>query len=165
MELLKLLSTSELFAQVVSFLLLLFLLRVFAWKRLLKLLDDRRERISSEFKKIDEAKSEVEKLRESYEARLASVSEEARAKILEAVNEGRRQAEELRQNALSEGQALIARARDDVKAEILKAEEKLKNRIVNLTIDAAEKVMQEKLSEGQDRKLIEAFLKELETEK
>ena len=165
MELLKLLSTSELFAQVVSFLLLLFLLRVFAWKRLLKLLDDRRERISSEFKKIDEAKSEVEKLRESYEARLVSISEEAREKILEAVNEGRRQAEELRQNALSEGQALIARARDDVKAEILKAEEKLKNRIVNLTIDAAEKVRQEKLSEGQDRKLIEAFLKELETEK
>ena len=165
MELLKLLSTSEIFAQVVSFLLLLFLLRIFAWQRLLKLLDDRKERISSEFKSIDEAKSDIAKLKESYEARLASISEEARAKILEAVNEGRRQAEELRQNALSEGQALIARARDDVKAEILKAEEKLKNRIVNLTIDAAEKVMQEKLSEGQDRKLIEEFLKELETEK
>ena len=46
MDLLKQFSTNEIFAQIVGFLLLLFLLRAFAWKKLLRLLDDRRERIS-----------------------------------------------------------------------------------------------------------------------
>ena len=47
MELLKLLSTSEIVAQILGFLLLFFLLRAFAWKRLLALLDERKARISS----------------------------------------------------------------------------------------------------------------------
>ncbi len=48
MELLKLLSTNEIVAQVLSFLILLFLLRKFAWKKILKILDERKEKIALE---------------------------------------------------------------------------------------------------------------------
>lgn len=162
MELLKLLSTSEIFAQVVSFLVLLFLLRLFAWKKLIKLLDDRRERIASDFKKIDDAKADVELLRSEYERRLAVIAQEAKAKIEEAIIEGRKAAEGIRQDAQTEGEKIIEKAKDNIKAEIAKAEEKLKNWIVSLTIDAAGRVIQEKLTEENDKKLVEEFLKEME---
>ena len=56
MELLKMLSASEVFAQILSFFLLLFLLRKFAWKKILGLLDQRKEKITSDFKEIENNK-------------------------------------------------------------------------------------------------------------
>jgi len=52
MELLKLLSANEIVAQIISFLLVFTLLRIFVWKHFLKILDDRRDRIASELKVI-----------------------------------------------------------------------------------------------------------------
>ena len=57
MDLLKLLTAKEIVAQIISFLLLMALLRVFAWKKLLNLLDERRARIASEFKKIEDTQA------------------------------------------------------------------------------------------------------------
>jgi F0F1-type ATP synthase membrane subunit b/b' len=57
MELLKLLSGSEIVAQIISFLVLLFILRIFLWDKVLKVLDNRRERIASEFKQIEDTKN------------------------------------------------------------------------------------------------------------
>jgi F0F1-type ATP synthase membrane subunit b/b' len=52
-ELLKMLSGSEILAQILSFFILLFLLRIFAWKKILGLLDQRKEKISSQLSEID----------------------------------------------------------------------------------------------------------------
>ena len=70
MGLLELISANEVVAQVISFLILLFLLRVLAWKKILKLLDDRKEKIAGEFKKIEDTKAEVAGLRADYETKL-----------------------------------------------------------------------------------------------
>ena len=73
MELLRLLTANEIVAQIISFLLLMAILRVFAWKKLLKLLDDRRERIASEFKKIEDTQAAVERMRVDYDKNLAGI--------------------------------------------------------------------------------------------
>jgi F-type H+-transporting ATPase subunit b len=72
MELLKLLSAPELIAQIISFLILFFILRAFAWKKFLNILDQRKERIAAEFNKIESAKAQLEKLKQEYEGKLAS---------------------------------------------------------------------------------------------
>ena len=56
MELLKLLNPSEIVIQIICFLLLFAFLRIFAWKHVLDLLDERRARIAAEFQKIEETK-------------------------------------------------------------------------------------------------------------
>ena len=63
MGLLELISANEVVAQVISFLILLFLLRIFAWKKILKLLDESKEKILGEFKKIEDTKAEVSGLK------------------------------------------------------------------------------------------------------
>lgn len=163
MELLKLLSTSEIFAQVLSFLLLLALLRIFAWKRLLKLLDDRKTRIASEFNKIDEAKRGVEEMKSDYARRIAGIEDEARLKIQEAVDEGRRLAGELRAKAQEESEETFKGARENIKAEIAKAREELKDEIADLSVSIAEKVIQAALSKEAEKKLALDFLNRMES--
>jgi len=159
MGLLNLLSTSEIIAQIASFLLLLFILRVFAWKKILALLDARKERIAAELKDIEDTKLEIAKLRSEYEGKLASISEEARQKIQAAVQEGKGIEEQLKKAGNLEAQKIIEAARDNIKYEIAKAKEELKEKIIDISIKAAETVIEEKLAEKQDRNLVENFLK------
>ena len=162
MGLLNMLSASEIFAQVLSFFLLLFLLKLFAWKKILNLLDQRKEKIRSEFEKIENSKLEISKLKADYESKMLSVHEQTEVKIREAIEEGRKLNAQMRKQAHEDAQDIINDARKQVKHEISQVQEKLKDRIVDIALDAARNVIQEKLTEDGDRKIVEDFIKEME---
>lgn len=165
MELLKLLSTNEIFAQVVSFLLLLFFLRVFAWKRVLNLLDQRRQRIASEFKGIEESRAEIEKLKAAYDEKFRLVEDEAKLRIQKAVLEGQAEAGQIKAIAEKEAQKIIDSAKNNIKYEILKARQDLRDEIVDLVIDATEEVLVERVTDKEDRKIVEDFIAKVDKAK
>ncbi|MFA5063281.1 MAG: F0F1 ATP synthase subunit B [Candidatus Omnitrophota bacterium] len=158
MELLKMLSANEIVAQIIGFLILLFLLRAFAWKKVLGFLDKRKEQIASGFKEIEEAKADIEKMRLDYDAKLASIEQAAKHKIHEAANESKVILEDARKNAHAQAQEIIDNAKNSIKYELSKAKEELKNEIIDLTLKATENVIQEKLTEKGDRQLVKDFL-------
>jgi len=162
MDLLKQLSTSEIFAQIVGFLLLLFLLRAFAWKKFLKLLDDRRETIASEFKKIEDTRSEIAKLRTEYDKKLSDVDEASKVKIQEAMARAKQLAEEVRESSQRQARKILEKAEESIGIELAKAKEELKNKVIDLTISTTEKIIKEKLTGEKDRKLVSEFIEELD---
>ncbi len=162
MELLKLLSANEIVAQIICFFLVLWLLRVFMWKRTLKLLDARRDRIISEYNKIEATKAEIAKIKADYESRIASIQEEARKKIQEAVEEGRDITDYIRKKAHQEAQDIIENAKSNMKYELAKTKVALKEELIDITIKAAEALIEEKLGDKQDKKIIEGFLTNLD---
>ena len=163
MELLKMLSASEIFAQVLSFFLLLFLLRLFAWKKILGLLDQRKEKIRSEFEKIESDKLEISGLKADYESKMAFIQQQAEVKIKQAIEEGKKINAQMRKQAHEDAQDIITDARKQVKYEVSKAQEQLKEKIVDIALSAARNVIQEKLTEDGDRKIVEDFIKEIES--
>lgn len=162
MELLKLLDTSQIAAQVISFLILFFILRALVWKRFLKLLDERKERLASDFKEIEDSKADVVRLKAYYESHLNSIDQIAKARLEEAVAEGKRIAEEIRENANKEALGIIEKTEESVKAQLSRAREEFRDEIVDIAIGAAEKVIEEKLTEGEDKKIVEDFLKRVD---
>ena len=162
MGILKMLSASEIFAQILSFFLLLLLLRLFAWKKILNLLDQRKDKIRSEFERIEESKLEISRLKNDYASKIASIQEEAEIKIKEAIEEGRKINAQMRKQAHEDAQDIIDDARKQVKHEVSQVQEKLKDRIVDIALGAARSVIQEKLTEDGDRRIVENFIKEME---
>ena len=162
MELLKMLSGSEILAQILSFFLLLFLLRIFAWKKILGLLDQRKEKISSQLSEIENTKLELATLKSDYESKLSTITAAAQAKIDEAIQEGREINAQMRKKAHEEAQDFITDARKQVKYEVSKAQEQLKEKIVDIALGAARTVIQEKLTADGDRKIVEDFIREVE---
>lgn len=158
MELLKLLSTNEIIAQVLGFLILLTLLRIFAWKKILGLLDKRKEHIALELKKIEEAKADIDKLKFDYAAKLNSIEETAQKKIHDALGESKLILEEARKNGYIQAQGIIDNAKASIKYELAKAKDELKDEIIDLTIKATENLIQEKLTGEGDKKLVKDFL-------
>lgn len=159
---LKLVSTNEIAAQMVSFLLLLVLLRIFAWKKFLKILDDRRARIASEFKKIEDTQAEIAGMKSDYDGKLGQIEAASKARIQEAVSAGKKIAEDLREDAQKEARRILEKAQENIELEIGKAKQELKDKIVGLTIDTAEKILKEKLTEEKDKKMVSDFLEEIE---
>ena len=162
MELLKMLSGSEILAQILSFFLLLFLLRIFAWKKILGLLDQRKEKISSQLGEIENTKLEIAKLKADYEFKLSSIASEAQAQINRAVEQAKIVTAQMRKKAYEESQDIITDARQQVKYEVSKVQEQLKEKIVDIALDAARSVIQEKLTEIGDRKIVENFIQEIQ---
>jgi F-type H+-transporting ATPase subunit b len=159
MEILKLLSTNEIVAQIISFLLLLFLLRIFAWKKLLGLLDQRRAKIASEFRQIEDAKAEIARVKSELEENLNRIEELKRQKIEEAAAKGRQIADQIRTEARQEALKLIDKAKEDIRDELSDAKDQLKVEIVGLAIGATEALIREKITAERDKKIIEEFIK------
>ena len=162
MELFKLLSASQIFAQILSFLFLFFVMRIFVWKKFLKLLDDRKARIASELKGIDDTRLEISKMMGEYEKKLGAIDSVAKAKTEEAVAEGERIAAEILEKARFDAEKAGVDSREIINVEIRKAREDLKKDIVDITIAVAEKVIAEKFTEAGDRKMVEDFIKKAE---
>ena len=165
MELIKLLSTNEIVAQIVNFLLLVFLLRIFFWKRILKILDERKERIASELASIEETKEEVERLRLDYQKHLDLIDEESRAKIEEALGKGRTLVTQMKKEAHDEAQKMVEAAKQDIRYKIAKAKEEVKEQLIDLTMKATQNLISEKFTADDDKKIVEDFLREVDKTK
>jgi F-type H+-transporting ATPase subunit b len=160
-ELFKLLIFNEIVAQSICFLVLVGILRIFLWKKFLKILDDRRQTIARELNGIEEAKRDVAAMRTDYESRLSKINEEAREKLEQAQEEGRAAAEAVKKNAEEESRRFFDKAKNSISVEIANAREELKDQIVAISVEVAEKVIEERLTEDTDRKLAQKFLREI----
>ena len=146
---------------IMAFLLLLAILKKFAWGKLLKLIDERREKIVAEFRGIDQAKEELEKLKVEYQQHLERIEEEARGKIQQAISEGRRIEMEIEEDARAHARATLEKTKEAVVLEVAKARVELKEQVVDLAIQVSHKVLQKHLDEETDQRMIEAFIQEI----
>lgn len=153
---------SEVFVQLLAFLIVFFVLKMLAWKPILAALESRRERIREEFEKIEQARREIESLKAEYAGRLQRIEDEARSKLQEAVAEGRRISREIQEKARAESQAGFEKAKENLALEIAKARVELRREIADLAIQAAEKVIGEKMSEAVQQEKVMEIIEELE---
>lgn len=156
-----LIDIPQVVTQIIGFLLLVFLLRKFAWGPVLNMLDARRENIAGQFRDAERAKGEADQLRARYEQELKSIDAQARQKIQEAVTEGQRVASEIRANAQQEAQRRVERAEDEIAREREKAKELVKQEIIHLSMRTAEKILRQKLDEPTQRQLVGEFVDEV----
>ena len=155
-------TIQELSVQVVGFLLLFIMMKRVAWRPLLALLDERRTKIEEAFRKIAHSKTELAHLQEEYGRRLAKIEDEARTKIQQAILEGKRISIEVQEQAREQAQAVMTKAKETVELELAKAKVTLRDQVAAMTMDAVERVLQQKLDANTDRHVVDTVLDELE---
>ena len=156
------LEWTQLITHAFGFLITFWLLKRYAWKPLLNLMEERRNRIPGEFKTIDDEKAKVAQQAAEYSARMKEIDAERRAKIVEAVDEGKKVAADIKAQAHHEAKEIQAKAKADLEREIAKAKVQLKEEMIAITMSAAEKVVREKLSDQKHRELIGKYIEEVQ---
>jgi F-type H+-transporting ATPase subunit b len=152
----------QILTHVVAFLIMLWVLRKFAWRPFLGILEERRLQIQSDFDAAAAKRREAEETAARYTAQMKDIENEKRARIQEGIGEGRKIADEIREEARGEAKKIIDKAREDIQRDVAKAQVELKEKIVNMTVTATERIIRQSLDDEGHRRLVSGFIDELE---
>jgi len=147
-------------AFVINFIVLFVLLRLFLYKPVLKMLDERAKRTAEAMEQAEATKKEYEQARVEVQKQIEKGRQEGQAFIAQAMQVGERLKEESRQEATKQAQTIVDRTRSELEAERDKIVGDLRREFVDISISAAEKVIKETLDKEKHRKLIEETLRE-----
>ncbi len=135
------------FWMLVVFLLLVFILRKFAWKPIIDGLNDREKEIQSALDLAEQTRSEMAKMK-SDNAKMVAEANAARDQIIkEAKEASERMVLEAKDKAVAEGQRMIDNARETIQNEQQAAIAKMKNEVATLSLQIAEKVLHRELDD------------------
>jgi len=150
------------FWQTVIFIFLILLLKKFAWKPILDAVNEREEGIKNALLSAEKAKEEMASLQSDNEETLKKARSE-RDSILKEAREIKQQLiDEAKSEAKSEAKKIISQAQETIQNEKNAAIVDLKNQVARLSIDIAEKVLKEKLSDDKTQmKLVKDLVKEV----
>jgi F-type H+-transporting ATPase subunit b len=147
-------------AQLVCFLILFGLLTFLLYKPIRRILDERSERIRVSMEQAEQIKETMAKTEEQVKEQLDAARREGQNMLTQAGQMGERLREEARGQAKEDAEAIIARARTEIRRERDEAIEELRRQFVDLAIMAAEKVISETLDREKHRRLIEEVLEQ-----
>jgi F-type H+-transporting ATPase subunit b len=102
------------FAQILNFLILLFILGKFAYKPLMKVLDERRARVANDLETAEKTRVEAEALKEQYSKQLAEARTEATAIIDKANKAGQKVHDDFVAQAQAEKDQMMATAKQNI---------------------------------------------------
>lgn len=146
---------------IVTFVLLLAVLRKFAWKPLLEALQKREESVRGALERAEHARAEAERLLEENR-KLTARSEAEAHRIL---NEGRELGEKLKaeivEKANQQSRKLAEQAKQEIERDKDAALAQLRGEVANLAIKAAEKILDETLDEKRHRAIVDSFMNNL----
>lgn len=145
---------------IVNFIILFVLLRLFLFKPVLKMLDERTKRTKDAMELAEVTKKEFEQAKVEVQKQIEKGRQEAQAIIAQAMQVGERLKEESRQEAIKQAQVIVDRTRAELETERDKIVGDLRREFVDISILAAEKVIKETLDKEKHRKLIEETLRE-----
>lgn len=154
--------TGTIFWMLLSFLVVFYVLKKFAWKPILNALKQREESIKEALRSAENAKAEMQKLQTDNEAIIA----EGKAERDNIIKDARELKDEIlagaKTQAEEESKKMIEDARQNIRNEKALAIKELKDQVASLSVLIAEKLLQEKLSGSEEQKeLIDKMMKDI----
>ncbi len=156
------LNLELLIAQIINFLILLGLLYLFAYKPILRMFDERSNRIKESMEQTETIKMQAANAEEEAKKRIEAASKEGQEVLARAVKTGEEIKKKAEQDARPEAEALIAKARLEIDREREEVIDELRKEMTDLTILAAEKVIERSLDKEAHKELIDKVLEESE---
>jgi len=154
-----------LITQVVTFIILLVILRFVAYKPLMRMLDERSQRIKESMDQAESVKEQSAHAEEEVKKQLFEASRQGQERIDKAVKAGEEMKQKAQEDAKQEAEALINRARGEIQRERDEAISDVRREFADLTVLAAGKVIDRTLDKEKHRELIDKVLEESSTEK
>jgi F-type H+-transporting ATPase subunit b len=148
-------------AQIISFLLLVWILAKFAWKPLMAMMEKRRLFIQENLAQAEAERKEAERIQREYKEEMRQARQEAQGIIEQAAKTGEQRAAEIVEEARRETEKLKASALADIEREREKAVSEVKAQVAGLSITVAEKLLRARLDLSDQADLVDQFIQEI----
>lgn len=149
---------------IINVLLMLVLLRLVAYKPILNMLEQRRERIAEGINNARRAEEALASANTDRDALLDEARAESQRIATEARTRSQEAANQIEQDAREEARRIVEQARRDAEAEKELALANMRDQIVSLSMAAANHLIGESLDETQQRQIVDSFFTSLPAE-
>lgn len=147
------------FWSIITFLILLLVLKKFAWKPILGAVDERESGIKNALEAADMARREMENLKADNERILNEARAERETMMKEARDIKNKMVSDAKEEAQQQATKMIAQAQEAIENEKRSAMAELKNHVASLSIEIAEKVVRQELgNKDKQLELVESML-------
>lgn len=148
--------------QTILFLLLIILLVKFAWKPILKSLDEREQGIKEALEAAEEAKKEMQSLKADNEKMKQEARQERDAMLKEAQQMKKQIITEAGEEAAKKADGIISKAQSAIESEKKAAIDDLRKQVAQYSLEIAEKVLQQELKDKKEQeKLVNKYLEDV----
>jgi len=144
----------------VTFVILLALLKKFAWGPLKEVMDKRERDINKDIDDAEQAKINAQKLEEENRKTLKETQDEVQRILDDAKVQARKQHEEIIHEANVRANGMIETAQSEINSEKERALADINNQVSELSVLIASKVLRKEISEQDQKDLVEKYLKE-----
>ena len=144
-----------------SFLLLIFLVKKYAWGNITSVLDERAEKISSDIDGAEEARKKAEELASKREAELAGSRNEAKTIIENAKETAEKSKADILAEAKLEAGRLKEKANQEIAQNKAEALQSVKGEVADLTVSLAGKIISQNLDGHAHKELIDQYIDQL----
>ena len=144
----------------ITFAILLALLKKFAWGPLKEVMDKRERDINKDIDDAEQAKARAQELEERNQQTLKETQEEVHRIIEDAKVQARQQHEEIIHEANVRANGMIETAQNEINSEKERALADINNQVSELSVLIASKVLQKEISEQDQKALVEKYIKE-----
>lgn len=143
-----------------TFVILLALLKKFAWGPLKEVMDKRERDINKDIDDAEQAKINAQKLEEENRKTLKETQDEVQRILDDAKVQARKQHEEIIHEANVRANGMIETAQSEINSEKERALADINNQVSELSVLIASKVLRKEISEQDQKDLVEKYLKE-----
>jgi F-type H+-transporting ATPase subunit b len=144
----------------ITFLVLLALLKKFAWGPLKEVMDQRERDINKDIDDAEQAKLNAQKLEAQNKQTLKETQEEVHKILEESKIQARKQHEEIIHEANIRANGMIETAQNEINSQKERAIADINNQVSELSVLIASKVLQKEISEQDQKALVEKYIKE-----
>jgi len=145
----------------VSFILLMWIVKVLAWKPVTKMMQDRSDKISDDIDNAEKSRKDAAAMAEERKAALAGSRVEAQTIVKDAKENGQQQREQIVTQAQTDVQSLKDKAQKDIAQEREDALASARNDVADLSVEIASKLLQRELKADDQKALIDSYIEGL----
>ena len=154
---------ATLIAQILNFLVLVFVLAKFVYKPVLGIMEERKNKIASDLETAEKAKNDAEAVKAEYAAKLADARQEAQAIIENARKTAQAAHDKIMADTKAEQEQYVAAQKEIIATEKKKAMDEVRAQVINLSMIAASKIVEQKLGSEEDKqmasKIVDSIMK------
>ncbi len=148
----------QILVSLANLVILFLLIKKFLYKPVKKMLETRQNTIDGDYLKAEEAKNKALADKAAYEEKLSDAKKEADGVIQSAVSIAKARENEILADAKNKADAILRKAEDNAALELKKAEQSIKNEIVDVSTLLAQKILEREISEKDNKELIDSFI-------
>ena len=148
----------------VIFLLVLLILKKYAWKPLLDFLDQREKEISDSLAMAESAKADLEKVKEESEKILNEAKNQGKSIVSDRKQKAEDSANKILNDAKAKSDEFVLDAKKKIDVEKKKAIKEIKEEVVGLSLDLASQVLQRNVKDEDNNKFVDSSLKAINTD-